>query len=219
MSFEFVDDAFQLLTPGLYTGDPLEIRINYQIRCSGVLCFTGWMTRIEGKIGGFPISNPPDRIEYGRYGGGENVLLKAPGKMSDKDIGAELTFCAQIGLSPLGARIPIATKKILIPNLSEIVPLACVIDADCPSGYRCVGGVCIPAVTCIEGETQCRGTDLYICKNGKFELYEENSKKCGYTPPDEEEKIVNWIEKYKWVIIGASVAVIIGVIVFIVARK
>ena len=35
---------------------------------------------------------------------------------------------------------------------------------------------------CKEGSTKCIGTNLYMCKNGQWILYEINSTKCGYKP-------------------------------------
>jgi len=43
----------------------------------------------------------------------------------------------------------------------------------------------VEAAPCTEGETDCRGVDLYQCIGGEWMLVEEDSLECGYVPPVE----------------------------------
>jgi len=65
-----------------------------------------------------------------------------------------------------------------------VVPPECTIDADCPPGYVCVGGVCVPGTPeeCTLGARKCERGDLYECVSGPeynyWGLIEENSPEC-----------------------------------------
>lgn len=277
MKFELT--SFQILTPGLYTGDPIKIAFNYRVTCSGWTCYAGWMTKVLAHLDGQTVAGGTAELDRhnGVEGGHDGATLVFTGLMPNHDLSGELAFEWKAG-GPFwgpGHGLEFARMPLVIVNLDDITPDVCVVDADCPTGYRCengkcvkiggcavdadcpaghrcVNGVCIPAVTCIDGETQCRGDDLYICQSNKWKLYEEDSPQCGYEPPpyctegevtcvgtslykcrggrfvlEEPNSIYcgyvpptpsppgEWLEKYKWVIIGVSVAVVIGAIVFI----
>lgn len=53
-------------------------------------------------------------------------------------------------------------------------------------GQTCTAKGYNPQPTCKSGERTCSGYDLYHCVNGKWELLERNSSKCGYTLPANE---------------------------------
>ena len=40
-----------------------------------------------------------------------------------------------------------------------------------------------PPPECSEGQTICKGYDYYVCVNGRWQLTEKNSSKCGYKAP------------------------------------
>ena len=249
--------SFQVLTPGLYTGDPLKISFNYRVTCDGWQCYLGWMTKILGSLDGQTIKGGSAELDrhYATEGGHDGATLEWTGLMPDHDISTTLIFEYKPMTGPpiwgVGHGIEFARRNITIANLSDLTPIACKIDSDCPSGYRCVNGACIPAVSCVDGELQCRGDDRYICQSNEWILYEKDSPACGYEPPpycsEGETKCIDkdlyrciggkyvlyerdsaecgyippsppvddWLEKYKWWIIGISAAVIIAAAIFI----
>ncbi len=281
---------FQVLTPGLYTGDPLKISFNYRVTCTGWQCNLGWMTKVLGKLNGQTISGGTAEIDrhIGEEGGDDGTTLEFTGLMPNHDLSGEFIFewkhltgtSGVPGIWGPGHGVEFARRHVSIANLGGLVACrtdedcpsgyqcvggqcvkigGCRIDTDCPKNYRCVNGVCIPAVTCVDGETQCRGDDLYICQSNQWTLYEKDSPQCGYEPPpyciegetkcfgtdlyrcqdgqyvlhqrdaaecgyippppDGNGGVEPWIEKYKWVIIGVSVAVVIGAVIFTIKRK
>lgn len=195
--------AFQLLTPGLYTGDKIQVRINYRYECSGILCYTGWQTWIKGKLNGQTMSLKHD-IHNGAYGGKDNQLLTFSGLMPNKELEGELIFTAATFASPIVKEI--ATKSIKIPNLDGMPP----------------NGDEEPPVVCTEGVVRCKtGTvDSEICRSNKWVLHKRDVVACGFVPPEPPtpptpEEIKEWLEKYKWWILGISLVVTAAVVLLL----
>lgn len=203
--------AFQLLTPGLYTADKIQIRVNFRYECNGVQCYTGWQTWIKGKLNG-QVMNLRHDIHNGGYGGKDNVLLTFTGLMPKHDLKGELIFDAATFVYPVIKEI--ARKEILIKNLDDMPP-----EPEPPGP--------VPPIVCTEGTKRCKGLDLEICRSNEWVLYKKNATECGYTPPEPEPPEPEppfpplpdkeWFEKYKWWILGISAAIIAAT--FLLLRK
>jgi len=161
MSWELTD--FQLLTAGLYSGDAIKVRINFRVMCSGIFCYAGWGTTIDGSLDGqtahyFLLSN-------GAYGGRDTVELAFTGKMpAGRPLKGKLVFKGNQGGFPTMWQF--AEKELLIPNLDTVAP---------PGGTQP-----LPAI-CTEGQTKCVGFDQYVCRRGSWVVNEYNASACGYT--------------------------------------
>lgn len=168
---------WQVQTPGLWTGDPLEIVINFEIKCIGTMCFTGWDTEITGVAGGHSLTRAIFFTSIGNWGGKTSTLV-FHGTMPPNDVAVHLTFACRVSY---GA-IQIIKKDFTLRNLDDFPPDP---DPDDPD----------PAY-CTEGQTRCahtlpiaeRGgadpTDLMVCSNAKWVLKEKNVLECGYAPPE-----------------------------------
>lgn len=207
----------QLLTQGLLTGQPLVIRINCAVICNGMLCYLPWKWRIECKLNGqecyYTTTSIGSRAER------DDLELTFHGIMPAHDLSGELLF-SPAGAPPWDEEYAFGKVSINVPNLSDVPP-----DGDGGNG----------AVHCNEGEWYCEGTTLVICeKVGNvcdWHKYPYHSWCKGQEPPDGDGNGDGappnggdgmdwqaWIEKYKWVIIGVSVAVI-ALAIFLIRRK
>jgi len=168
MSFKL--DNFQLLTPGLYSGDDVDIRINYMIECTQPWRVL-WRAKIEVVLDG-QRGYILDDLSFG-HGGKDNALISVSGKMpSGKDLRGKVIFGAEFwgGFPPMPPPTfpKFAERDIVIPNLDDVTP------SPPPDG--------VPPAVCTEGQERCEGFDLYVCQNNQWKVKEYNSPECGYTP-------------------------------------
>lgn len=163
-------DRFELahiaqVTPGLWTGDPLEVGIEYQIKCTGSMCFTGWDTEITAVADGHSLKRAIFFTSIGNWNDrNTSGTLKFYGTMPPHDITIHLTVACRVSW---GA-IQIIKEDVFLPNLDEFPP---------PEDG-------IPPAYCTEGETRCEGKDLMVCSNSKWIVKEKNSYSCGYVPEE-----------------------------------
>ena len=171
--------TFQLRTPGLYTGDPLTIEINWEVECTGFLCNTGWGTQIIGNADGHSLKRAIIVSSVGSWGG-KISKLEFHGTMPPHDAQVHLEMY-NVATLELHNREKIV-RDFILPNLDDFPPDP---DPDDPDpGY------------CTEGETRCAHTlpiaerggadpsDLMVCSNAKWVLKEKNVLECGYAPPE-----------------------------------
>ena len=155
---------FQLLTPGLYSGDKVSIRINYVVQCFGFWRFAGWKFKIFGELDG--LQGLLNDYDIGNYAYRNNAEIIFTGNMpSGRALTGKLVF--------KGSQLPpfeystFAEVNIVIPNLDDLVPPTPPVP---------------PPAICTEGQEKCVGYDRMICQNNTWVLKEANSSKCGYTP-------------------------------------
>jgi len=169
----------QSKTPGLWTGDPLEVVIDWQINCIGFWCFVaGWATKIEAKADGVNLISIPKYLDLGNWGA-RTTTLKFAGTMPPHDVNIWIRFSEELAI----AGIPISQKierNFTLLNNDDFPPP----EDDVPPGF------------CTEGETRCAYTlpiaerggadpdDLMVCSNAKWVLKEKNVLECGYVPPE-----------------------------------
>lgn len=157
--------TFQLRTPGLYTGDPLTIEINWEVECTGFLCNTGWGTQIIGNADGHSLKKAIIVSSIGSWGG-KISKLEFYGTMPPRDaqVHLEIRNVATLELH----KQELITRDFTLPNLDDFPPPEDGIEP----GF------------CTEGETRCQGNDLMVCSNSKWIVKEKNSYACGYVPPE-----------------------------------
>jgi len=208
------DQDFQLLTQGLLMAQPIKIRINYMIRCTSPwVCWVPWKISIEGELNGHSLPTYTHH-HVGSEGWQDDLELTFTGLMPGHGLSGKLIFKI-LTVHPVQTLCEI---PIHVANTSDVPP-----DGDGP-------------VVCNEGEWYCDGTMKVICekRGGVCDWYEyPNHSDCKAEPPPNGNGDGNggeppnggngmdwqaWIEKYKWVIIGASVAVI-GLAIFLIRRK
>lgn len=190
---------FQLLTPGLYTGDKIRIRVNYRVECEGWVCYLGWSTRIEGKLNGQTL-RPEVDSHIGGFGGKDNVGLEFTGLMPHGDLEGEIIF---LGMTTWPPPKEIARRKITIVNLDDLPP-----NGDDEE----------PPIVCTEGTVRCRAEthDSEICRSNKWILHKRNVVACGYIPPPTPPfPSTDWFERYKWWILGISIAILVATILLV----
>lgn len=248
MSEELELSAFQLLTPGLYSGDSIKLRVNFQIVNNGFFKYFPWRWKIYGTLDGQIAIRVGDEI--GPHGGRDNLELVFSGKMpSGKSLRGELVFSMVFyALTPQNTIF--GRKTIVIPNLDDVLPPSPpdgVPPAVCTEGqtrcelydlYVCRSnqwiiqeynsskcGYIVPPL-CTDGEEVCKGLDLYVCSGGNYILKEKNSPRCGYVPPDGSDVVPpidgvpSWLERNKKTIIAVSAVVLaIAITVLLVQRK
>lgn len=246
MTERFELTEYQLLTPGLYSGDDIKITINYRVECNSFWRYLPWGVKIVGKLDGQTASVA--KSDIGVYGGMDNMPLVFTGKMPRvKTIQGELAFIGILNAISGIAPFEFARKKIVIPNLDDVTPP----DGDgvpvvCTKGQeKCVGPdrwVCLnnqwvikeynspecgftPPPICTEGEETCSGHNLLACVGGQWVVKETNSAICGYVPPDgdgptppPDDGIPGWFERNKTTIIVVS-AVVLAITLTLLAIK
>ena len=165
----------QLKTAGLWTGDPLEVIIEWQVNCIGFWCFVaGWSTKIEAKADGVNLTSIPKYFDIGNWGA-RRTTLKFAGVMPSHDVNLEIRFSEELAIYGIPISQKIEETRTL-PNLDSMPQPP---DGDGP-------------VVCVEGDTRCATaadiaagadpTDLMVCSNAKWVLKEKNAFECGYVP-------------------------------------
>jgi len=224
MSFELT--SFQLLTPGLYSGDPIKIRINFRVRALvGWKAITGWVTRIDGTLDGQTAIRYSLR-SWGGDGGRDNVEIEFTGLMPVKQhLTGKLVFTGfYLSDDPFGLYPEtIAERAIQIANLDDAVPPP-------DNGYE-------PPVVCTEGQTKCEDYHLMECVNNRWVVKKYWAAECGWTPTPPPEpppppppgpppgppappidSIAGWFERNKKLVIGIAAAVIVIALIVMIAK-
>jgi len=225
MSFELT--SFQLLTPGLYSGDPIKIRINFRVTASGFWRYSGWVTIIEGELNGQRAFYSLSSI--GNHGGRDNVELEFTGLMPVRQhLSGRLIFRGFYNFDPLKKPLgtEFAQRAIQVANLDDAV------EPPPPDPS--------PPVVCSEGQTRCKDYHLERCVNNRWVIEKYWADECGWTPtpPPEppppppppppgpppgppappDEGIAGWFERNKKLIIGIAAAVIVIALVVMIAK-
>lgn len=161
--------TFQLLTAGLFSGDDIEILINYRVETDSWWRNSPWEITIFGTLDG-QTATPLGYYHIGTYGGHDNILIKFTGKMpSRQSLTGELVFKIRFPAAVFDLPTEIDRITISIPNLDDVPP------PPPPNGE--------PPAVCTEGQTRCDGHDLLICRSGAWQIKEYNSAECGYVLP------------------------------------
>ena len=166
------------ITPGLWTGDPLEVVIEWEVKCTGTLCYGWWRTRIHATANGYSLEKAIILNSIGGWGG-QTSTLKFHGTMPPHDVTIHLWMENSMPLP--GVAVEIIERDFTLPNLSGVSPEPDPLDG-------------IPPGFCVEGDTRCATaadiaagadpTDLMVCSNARWVLKEKNVLECGYVPEE-----------------------------------
>lgn len=242
MGETFKLNSFQLLTPGLYSGDKVVLHVNYVVQCFSFWRYGGWKIKILGTLGGQ--LGQIDDYDVGNYAYRNNAEMVFTGVMpAGKPLQGKLKFIGSV-VPPLEYST-FAEIDVTIPNLDDVAP-----DgggnpppAICTEGQtKCVGTtqmVCrnstwitkeynsvacgyVPPLICVDGDQRCVGTTLQVCKNNAWATQKTNATECGYegggggvTPPAEG----SWFDRNKTAIIVVSVIVLVIALVALLAKR
>lgn len=123
-------------------GNPIDLNIDFRAYCETLAeQIGGWETRLTATLDS--LSDSDNQTHFGREGHrtGETLNL---GIMPARTLTGVITLEAK-GLLDIQERWQeLDRKTITITPTGVVPPPECLIDADCPPGYVCVNGVCIP---------------------------------------------------------------------------
>ncbi len=144
-------------------GRPIDLEIDFNAYMESVYYqVRGWETNLQAVIDG--LSDNDAQTHWGRDGSrtGESLHL---GAMPDRTLTGTLTLRGRGMAIPQQSWQVLDTKDLVITASGEEPP-ECSIDSDCPEGYVCRNGVCVPD----EGPPECAiDSDCppgYWCLNG-----------------------------------------------------
>jgi len=214
MSAQFDVKNFQILTPGLHTGDELKFHVAYTIEnLRWPWPPPAWRIKIEFEFNGLR-GYIIDDLSGGHGGKASREVTLAGVMPRQPHIAGTVRFRGAhwVGFPPLppidAFLATFEERQHMIPNLDDLTQPP--YDPEPP--YE-------PPTVCIPGATKCVGHDLYECRQGAWILKERNSKQCGWVPePVIPPGIPAWFERNKALIIGIAVAVMVVAIIIVVGK-